>query len=155
MIVFAINGRVPAVEQRLQQELAAGTTLLIPTIVLFELRYGIAKSGRREASAQEYSTPSLRKGFEALLFDAEDALAEAGDIRAALETPPACPIGAYDVLIAAQARAAAARFSSRAIVARSSRIPGLMVTDWADVIFQRFSHQIERLSTAANATQAR
>ena len=127
VIVFAINGRVPSVEQRLQQELAAGTTLLIPTIVLFELRYGIAKSVRREASTRVLDA-FLAEGFEALLFDAEDA-AEAGDIRAALESS-GMPIGAYDVLIAAQARRRGAVLVT-GNRREFERIPGLMVTDWA------------------------
>lgn len=127
VIVFAINGRVPAVEQRLRQELAAGTTLLIPSIVLFELRYGIAKSVRREASTRVLDA-FLAEGFELLPFDDDDA-AEAGDIRAALEAS-GTPIGAYDTLIAAQAR-------RRGVVLVTGnrrefeRIPGLMVTDWA------------------------
>ncbi|MCP4565673.1 MAG: type II toxin-antitoxin system VapC family toxin [Bosea sp.] len=127
VIVFAINGRVPAVEQRLRQELAAGTTLLIPSIVLFELRYGIAKSVRREASTRVLDA-FLAEGFELLPFDDDDA-AEAGDIRAALEAS-GTPIGAYDTLIAAQAR-------RRGVVLVTGnrrefeRVPGLMVTDWA------------------------
>jgi len=127
VIVFAINGRVPAVEQRLRQELAAGTTLLIPSIVLFELRYGIAKSVRREASTRVLDA-FLAEGFELLPFDDDDA-AEAGDIRAALEAS-GTPIGAYDTLIAAQAR-------RRGLVLVTGnrrefeRVPGLMVTDWA------------------------
>lgn len=127
VIVFAINGRVPAVEQRLRQELAAGTTLLIPSIVLFELCYGIAKSVRREASTRVLDA-FLAEGFELLPFDDDDA-AEAGDIRAALEAS-GTPIGAYDTLIAAQAR-------RRGVVLVTGnrrefeRVPGLMVTDWA------------------------
>jgi tRNA(fMet)-specific endonuclease VapC len=127
VIVFAINGRVPAIEQRLQRELAAGTTLLIPTIVLFELRYGIAKSTRREASTKVLDA-FLAEGFEELPFDAEDAN-EAGDIRAALETS-GTPIGAYDILIAAQAR----RRGTVLVTGNRrefERVPGLMVTDWA------------------------
>lgn len=127
VIVFAINGRVPAVEQRLRQELAAGTTLLIPSIVLFELRYGIAKSVRRESPTRVLDA-FLAEGFELLPFDDDDA-AEAGDIRAALEASGS-PIGAYDTLIAAQAR-------RRGVVLVTGdrrefeRVPGLMVTDWA------------------------
>jgi tRNA(fMet)-specific endonuclease VapC len=127
VIVFAINGRIPAIEQRLRQELVAGTTLLIPSIVLFELRYGIAKSVRRETSTRVLDA-FLAEGFELLPFDDEDA-AEAGDIRAALESS-GTPIGAYDILIAAQAR-------RRGVVLVTGnrrefeRVPGLMVTDWA------------------------
>lgn len=127
VIVLAINGRVPAIERRLQQELAAGTTLLIPTIVLFELRYGIAKSARRETSARILDA-FLAEGFEELLFDSEDA-AEAGDVRAVLETSRT-PIGAYDILIAAQARRRGAVLVT-GNRREFERVAGLMVTDWA------------------------
>lgn len=126
VIVYAINGRVPAIEQRLQQELAAATTLLVPTIVLFELRYGIAKSVRRDVSTRVLDA-FLAEGFELLPFDDEDAT-EAGDIRAALETS-GTPIGAYDILIAAQARRRGAVLVT-GNRREFERVPGLMVTDW-------------------------
>ncbi|WP_100963485.1 type II toxin-antitoxin system VapC family toxin [Bosea sp. FBZP-16] len=128
VIVYAINGRVPAIEQRLRQELAIGTTLLVPAIVLFELRYGIAKSMRREASTRVLDA-FLAEGFDVLSFEAEDA-AEAGDIRAALETS-GMPIGAYDILIAAQARRRGAVLVT-GNRREFERVPGLMVTDWAE-----------------------
>lgn len=128
VIAYAINGRVPAIEQRLRQELAAGTTLLIPAIVLFELRYGIAKSMRREASTRVLDA-FLAEGFGVLSFEAEDA-AEAGNIRAALETS-GMPIGAYDILIAAQARRRGAVLVT-GNRREFDRVPGLMVTDWAE-----------------------
>jgi tRNA(fMet)-specific endonuclease VapC len=127
VIVYAINGRVPAIEQRLRQELAIGTPLLVPAIVLFELRYGIAKSMRREASTRVLDA-FLAEGFDVLSFEAEDA-AEAGDIRAALETS-GMPIGAYDILIAAQARRRGAVLVT-GNRREFERVPGLMVTDWA------------------------
>lgn len=127
VIVYAINGRVPAIEQRLRQELATGTTLLVPAIVLFELRYGIAKSMRREASMRVLDA-FLAEGFDVLPFEAEDA-AEAGDIRAALEFS-GMPIGAYDILIAAQARRRGAVLVT-GNRREFERVPGLMVTDWA------------------------
>lgn len=127
VIVFSINRRMPAIEHRLQQELAAGTALLIPSIVLFELRYGIAKSIRRDASTRVLDA-FLAEGFEILPFDAEDAK-EAGDIRATLETS-GMPIGAYDILIAAQARRRGAVLVT-GNRREFERVPGLMVTDWA------------------------
>jgi tRNA(fMet)-specific endonuclease VapC len=127
VIVFSINRRVPAIEHRLQQELTAGTALLIPSIVLFELRYGIAKNTRRDASTRVLDA-FLAEGFEILPFDAEDAK-EAGEIRATLETS-GMPIGAYDILIAAQARRRGAVLVT-GNRREFERIPGLMVTDWA------------------------
>ena len=126
VIVFALNKRRPAMDTRLRAELAAGSRLIVPTIVLIELRYGIARSARREASADLLDT-FLAAGFEIAPFDVEDSQ-EAGDIRAEL-ADAGITIGPYDVLIAAQAR-------RRNLVLVTDnrrefeRVPGLMVTDW-------------------------
>lgn len=127
VIVFALNKRKPAIDQRLQTELAADTPLLVPAPVLFELHYGIAKSDRREASRRVLDA-FLAGGLTLLPFDGADA-AEAGDIRAFLERE-GTPIGPYDVLIATQAprrRAPLVTLNRREF----ERVPGLMVTDWA------------------------
>lgn len=126
IVIFALNKRRPAVDVRLRAELAAGTRLLLPSIVLFELRYGIARSDRREASTRLLDA-FLTAGFEIAPFEDEDAT-EAGDIRASLANA-GTPIGPYDVLIAAQARRRGA-----VLVTDNrreyERVIGLMVTDW-------------------------
>jgi len=126
IVIFALNKRLPRIDERLQEELAAGTHLLIPTIVLFELTYGIAKSRQSEASARVLEAFLLGR-FDVIRFDADDA-AEAGDIRAHLEAK-GTPIGPYDLLIAAQARRRRV-----ALVTTNrhefERVPGLIVTDW-------------------------
>ena len=126
IIVFALNRRRPELDTRLQQELARGTTLIIPSIVVFELRYGIARSDRRVAS-ERLLEAFLVDGFAIANFDTDDA-AEAGEIRAALANE-GTPIGPYDGLIAAQARRRGA-----VLVTDNrrefERVPGLMVTDW-------------------------
>lgn len=127
VVVHALNGRVPAVDVRLQQELAAGTRLLISSVVVFELRYGIAKSARREASSRVLDA-FLSEGFEIVPFDVDDA-AEVGEVRAVLEAA-GTPIGAYDTLIAAQARRRGAVLVT-GNRREFERVPGLMVTDWA------------------------
>jgi predicted nucleic acid-binding protein len=71
-IVFALNKCKPEIDHRLQAELAAGAPLLVPTPVLFELRYGIAKSDRREISARVLDA-FLAEGFKLIAFDADDA----------------------------------------------------------------------------------
>lgn len=127
-VIFALNGRRAGYAERLADELRAGTKLIVPSIVLFELSYGIAKS-RQPEKAQALLVEFLSAGFEQPAFDAEDA-GEAGDIRAHLEARGA-PIGPFDVLIAAQAR------RRRAVLVTNNRrefdrVPGLMATDWAD-----------------------
>jgi tRNA(fMet)-specific endonuclease VapC len=126
IVIFALNKRRPEVEERLEAELAAGTRMSIPSIVLFELEYGVAKSNRPERSAAILAA-FLEGGFDILPFDAEDAR-EAGAIRAHLELQ-GTPIGYYDTLIAAQVRrrdAALVTMNRR----QFERVPGLMVTDW-------------------------
>jgi tRNA(fMet)-specific endonuclease VapC len=61
-------------------------------------------------------------------FDAADA-EEAGDIRAALERA-GTPIGAYDILIAGQARRRGAVLVT-ANTAEFRCVPGLRIEDWA------------------------
>ena len=82
------------------RELRSGADVYLPTAVLFELWYGVAKSARPEANAKRielfFSGPVLP-----LPFDETDAQS-AGHVRAELESA-GMPIGAYDVLIAGQA----------------------------------------------------
>lgn len=125
-VIFALNGRRPSIDRRLQAELSNGTALYVPSIVLFELRYGLAKSKRRPSSQLLLDT-FFERGFEFLDFDGEDAT-EAGDIRAQLEKT-GTPIGPYDILIAAQARR---RNLSLVTLNREkfSRVPGLSLSNW-------------------------
>ena len=50
IVIAVINERNPQTRARLLQTLLDGTAVGIPTIVLFELWYGIAKSGRPRRS---------------------------------------------------------------------------------------------------------
>jgi tRNA(fMet)-specific endonuclease VapC len=125
--IYVINRRVPAVRHRLAEQLRLGTEIGLPAIALFELRYGYARSDRREES-DRLLAEFLAPGIAILPFDAEDA-AHAGDIRAYLESK-GTPIGPFDYLIAAQARrrgAALVTLNRREF----DRVPGLIVVDWA------------------------
>ena len=127
VIIFAMNRRNPVIVARLSTELRAGTTLLVPAIVRFELEYGIAKSDRPAASRASLER-LMAAGFEQAVFDLADAR-EAADIRAHLESQ-GMPIGPFDYLIAGQARrrrAALVTLNKREF----ERVPGLIVTDWA------------------------
>jgi len=126
VVIFALNARRPRVSERLTEELDRGSRLIIPSIVLFELEYGIANS-RRSQQSRILLRDFLSAGFEHPAFDAEDAR-EAADIRAYLEGNGR-PVGPFDYLIAAQARrrgAALVTLNRREF----DRIPGLLVTDW-------------------------
>ncbi|HEY8260036.1 MAG TPA: type II toxin-antitoxin system VapC family toxin [Methylosinus sp.] len=126
-VIAVINRRNANVARRMGEALTHGATIGLPVIVLYELRYGYARSDRKlqmEALLAEFLSP----GVAVLPFEEEDA-EHAGDIRAHLERIGQ-PIGHYDYLIAAQAR------RRGAILVTSNgrefeRVPGLMVTDWA------------------------
>ncbi|MEA2899598.1 MAG: tRNA(fMet)-specific endonuclease VapC, partial [Bradyrhizobium sp.] len=109
------------------EQMRAGAAVTMPVVALFEMRYGFAKSSRREQS-ERLLERFLGLGIDVLPFETEDAT-HAGDIRAQLESA-GMPIGHYDYLIAAQARrrgAALVTLNSREF----ARVPGLIVTDWA------------------------
>lgn len=100
----------------------------VSAIVLSELEYGAAKSGK---SAHRERVAQLRRILpDVAPFDA-DAAAYAGNVRAYLATlkPNAQPIGAYDALLAGQALALGA-----CVVTGNTnefrRVPGLIVEDW-------------------------
>ena len=100
-VIAVLNDRASPVRTRIDATIQRGRSLAISPIVLFELRYGAAKSARPERNMQRISD-FLAGAIAVLPFEPEDA-EEAGDIRAALERA-GTPIGPYDVLIAAQAR---------------------------------------------------
>jgi tRNA(fMet)-specific endonuclease VapC len=126
VVIFAINERRPKIAERLHRELAAGTAMIIPAVVMFELEYGCAKSNRREQSRRALEI-FLSAGFDQPPFDIEDAR-EAGEIRALLESRGE-PIGPFDTLIAAQARRRGATLVTLN-TREFERVPWLRVQDW-------------------------
>jgi tRNA(fMet)-specific endonuclease VapC len=126
IVISAINQRPAHIRARLDAELASGVMIGIPAIVLFEMRYGTAKSDR-QAGSEAALEAFLSLAVTPWPFESEDAM-HAGEIRAELEKV-GTPIGHYDYLIAAQARrrgAALVTLNRREF----ARVPGLMVTDW-------------------------
>lgn len=99
--------------------------IIVPTIVLFELQVGIAKStspGKRSQQLQQ-----LVSRVKLLTFDRDAALASA-TIRAQLEKQ-GTPIGQIDVLIAGTAVALEAILITHNLK-EFSRVPGLAIADW-------------------------
>ena len=125
--IALINGTPQSVRRRFQRAIAKEATILVSSVVAFELWYGVAKSQRKEANTQRLEA-FLAGPLEWTLFDEEDAR-EAGAVRAELEIGGK-PIGAYDVLIAGQAR----RHGARLVTSNGSefdRVNGLKSEDWA------------------------
>ena len=126
IVIGIVNGRNSSLRHRLGEQMRAGMPIALPAIALFEMRYGFAKSLRRDQN-ELLLERFLGLGVDILSFDAEDAT-HAGDIHAVLEKK-GTPIGPYDCLIAAQAR----RRGATLVTANSrefARVPGLLLTDW-------------------------
>lgn len=128
IVIAVINRSDLGIERAFKALAGTQGVLFISSIVMFELRYGYAKSDRTDRMV-ELLTKLLSAGIDVLPFDAEDAAA-AGSIRSHLEAA-GTPIGAYDLLIAGQARR-----RGLALVTRNrrefDRVPELKVTDWTD-----------------------
>ncbi len=125
--IALINGTPKEVRRRFQRAIAKEATILVSSVVAFELWYGAAKSQRREANTQRLEA-FLAGPLEWTLFDEDDAR-EAGTVRAELEITGK-PIGAYDVLIAGQARRRGATLVT-SNVREFDRVAGLKCEDWA------------------------
>jgi tRNA(fMet)-specific endonuclease VapC len=128
--IAIINGSPQQVRLHLEQTIKRGHDVAVPAVVAFELWYGAAKSARRQANVQRLES-FFAGPLELVAFADEDARA-AGEIRAILEARGA-PIGAYDLLIAGQAR----RHGAILVTANTSefgRFDGLRWEDWASPI---------------------
>ncbi|HEX3484823.1 MAG TPA: type II toxin-antitoxin system VapC family toxin [Micropepsaceae bacterium] len=125
-VIALLNSRNSRVETGLQDALDRGIAVAMSPIVLFELWYGVAKSARPEHNAGRVRD-FLAGPIRLLDFSAEDA-EEAAEIRASLERA-GTPIGAYDVIIAAQARRRGALLVT-ANEREFTRVPGLKMENW-------------------------
>jgi len=94
-----MNNRPPAIRQRFKRESRAGQRLMLSSISLFELWFGIANSSHKSANEQQLA--GFCTAVEVLPFDDNDARS-AAFIRADLANVGK-PIGGYDLLIAGQA----------------------------------------------------
>jgi len=100
--IALINGRPPTVRERLRVALEAGGSLGVSSVVVFELRYGSAKSQFPEDTNARLDA-FLAGPVTVLPFDEDDATDAGAAARAILERA-GTPVGAYDLLIAGQAR---------------------------------------------------
>jgi tRNA(fMet)-specific endonuclease VapC len=125
-VIALLNNNPPGVRSRLRQVVTEGASIAVPSIVLYELWYGVARSARRGENAERLRV-FLSGNIDILPLDEEDAVV-AGDLRAGLETA-GTPIGPYDLLIAAQAlRSRTALVTAN--VSEFARVRGLVWQDW-------------------------
>jgi len=120
-----INGKPGSVRTRLQEVIAEGATVFVPSIVILDLWYEVAKSSRPRVNSQRLKT-FLAGPITVLAFDEQDAEI-AGRLRAALETAGKS-IGAYDLLTAGQAL----RYKLALVTANVSEFTDLHGLAWED-----------------------
>ena len=125
--IALINGNETHVRRRFQRAVARESVILLSSIVAFELWYGVAKSQRTDSNTQRLEA-FCAGPLEWTLFDDDDARA-AGSVRAELEAI-GTPIGAYDVLLAGQARRRGATLVT-SNANEFARVAGLKWEDWA------------------------
>jgi tRNA(fMet)-specific endonuclease VapC len=125
--IALINGTEINVRRRFKRAVARESVILLSSIVAFELWYGVAKSQRKDSNTQRLET-FLGGPLDWALFDEDDARA-AGTVRAGLETVGR-PVGAYDVLLAGQARRRGATLVT-SNAKEFARVQGLKWEDWA------------------------
>jgi len=126
-VIAFLNGTSANVTARLTGALHAEEIVAVSAIVVFELRYGAAHSGRPDRNGARIDD-FLSGRIAVLPFETDDAR-EAGEIRADLARIGQ-PIGPYDILIAAQARRRGAILVT-ANEREFARVPGLTVEDWS------------------------
>ena len=125
--IALINGTEINVRRRFKRAVARESVILLSSIVAFELWYGVAKSQRKDSNTQRLET-FLGGPLDWALFDEDDARA-AGTVRAELETVGR-PVGAYDVLLAGQARRRGATLVT-SNTKEFARVQGLKWENWA------------------------
>lgn len=125
--IALLNGSSSTLRTMVTEALGEGSVLCVSSVVLHELWFGAAKSGRPAHNASRIQA-FLSGPVHVLSFDEADARA-AGEVRARLQRA-GTPIGAYDTMIAGQAL----RRGLTVITADADdfgRVDDLMWEDWA------------------------
>ena len=124
VVIFAIRNRTPPLRERLTDHFGR---MAVSTITVAELQYGVERSS--DPARNRRATEEFLALLEVQPFSAA-AAEHSGEIRAALAASGR-PIGAYDVLIAGQARAGGLTVVTNN-VREFERVPGLLVEDWSE-----------------------
>ena len=124
-VVALLRNKPAGVRERYREAEKSGDYLAVSSIVLFELWYGVEKSGRVRENTERLRI-LLSGDLDLLDFDDLDAQT-AGRVRAALEKI-GTPIGAYDLLIAGQAL----RRGLTVVTANTSEFSRVAKLSWED-----------------------
>jgi len=124
--IALLNNNRETVRTHFEDAIASGSTIYVSTIVAFELWYG-AWNSERQARNKLRIEAFFVANVQSLPFDERDAQ-EAGELRNELRALGK-PIGPYDLMIAAQARARNLALVSHN-VREFGRVAGLKVRDW-------------------------
>jgi tRNA(fMet)-specific endonuclease VapC len=125
-VIALLKNHPPGVRSRMRRAVSEGASIAVPSVALYELWYGVARSERRNENTERLRV-FLSGDINIVPFDDEDAAA-AGDLRAALEAA-GTPIGPYDFLIVAQALRSGMTLVT-ANVSEFARVRGLLLQDW-------------------------
>jgi tRNA(fMet)-specific endonuclease VapC len=125
-VIALLKNHPPGVRSRMRRAVSEGASIAVPSVALYELWYGVARSERRNENTERLRV-FLSGDINIVPFDDEDAAA-AGDLRAALEAA-GTPIGPYDFLIAAQALRSGMTLVT-ANVSEFAWVRGLLWQDW-------------------------
>jgi len=125
--VAILRRRPESVRVKAEKAIRQGSTLLISSVVLHELWYGVFKGSRVEENVWRLQA-FLAWGVEVLHFDENDTRVS-GEIRAEFEAG-GNRIGAYDTLIGGQCLRHELTLVTNNL-SEFSRIRGLKCVDWA------------------------
>lgn len=126
LCIAIMNGTAQGVAASLDRAIQAGSEFYLPSIAVYELWFGVAKSQQVQANTRKLQE-FLHSSVTLLDFNGEDAR-QAGEIRADLARR-GTPIGPYDVLIAGQALARGLTLVT-ANTREFSRVDRLKLVDW-------------------------
>ncbi len=126
VVIAVISGKSPHIRDRFIWA-SSQDEVVLSSIVVFELRFGIAKSNLKSKNADALRQ-FLSGATDIIAFDDEDA-AVSGQIRATLQAQ-GTPIGPFDVMIAGHALRHGATLVT-ANVREFSRVDGLKLENWA------------------------
>jgi tRNA(fMet)-specific endonuclease VapC len=126
VIIALLRNKPAIVRDRFRRALSEDALIIVSSVVLFELWYGVARSERRKENTERLRV-FLAGNVRVQPFEEGDA-SIAGDLRATLEIG-GTPIGPYDLLIAAQALRAGATLVT-ANTSEFARVTGLVWQDW-------------------------